>query len=238
MKFCPSCGTERAGVFCGACGFRFPEEGLFSVIESDGAFDAGNEPGSEFDSPSIEVVEVQSAAAPALPGTVVVKVDGVVHRFTGQGKITIGRADTNDVVIEDKTVSRRHCEIGFDEANGEWQIFDLASANGVQIDGSFVVEATLSRRNNVRLGENDDDVEFTIEIAQSQQDAPKPKPVSRPLKPQAVSTLPAVDSQSDVKIQMLAPVVGLKYGDGFDPGKCCANCGQLRRLTECATCDR
>ncbi len=46
---------------------------------------------------------------------------------------TIGRAHSNRIVIPDAKCSRHHCEIFYSE--GLWHIRDLASRNGVLIDG-------------------------------------------------------------------------------------------------------
>jgi len=238
MRFCPSCGTERAGVFCGTCGYRFPGDGSSTSFEPNGVVVDVSDPESEVETPSFEPEDEESIADSPLPGSLIINVDGVAQRFSGQGKITIGRADTNDVIIEDKTVSRRHCEISFDEVSGRWQIFDLASANGVQIDGAFVVEAQLSVGATVRLGENEGDVEFTIEFSPPRQTVTQPRPVTRVVKPKAnVASLDPVTREVGA-IQLLSPVIGLKYGDGFDAATCCANCGQRKRSARCDTCDR
>jgi len=47
--------------------------------------------------------------------------------------ISIGRGDDNVLVLESSNVSRNHCQLIF--ANGSWQIEDLGSTNGVELDG-------------------------------------------------------------------------------------------------------
>lgn len=239
MKFCPSCGTGRVGVFCGACGYRFPGEDSPVAAASSGSHGERSESQGEVHHPNIEIDEVQQVVSAPLPGSVAIDVDGTVHRFSGQATITIGRADTNDVIIEDKRVSRRHCEISFDEENGEWKIFDLASANGVQISGALVIEARLSPKSVIRLGEVEGNVEFSVEISQPPVGNPKPQAapeVARPT-PSNVSPAPAPAPKESRETKLLDPVNGLKYGDGFDPSQCCANCGQLQSSDRCETCD-
>lgn len=50
--------------------------------------------------------------------------------------ITIGRGDSNDIVINEKRVSRAHAEIRYD--HGIFTIHDLVSQNGVYINGARV----------------------------------------------------------------------------------------------------
>ncbi len=52
------------------------------------------------------------------------------------GRVTVGRALTNRVVIEDPKCSRNHCEIF--SRNGEWFLRDLNSRNGVHLAGTRI----------------------------------------------------------------------------------------------------
>lgn len=49
--------------------------------------------------------------------------------------INIGRQLTNDIIVEDKRVSRYHAQIKF-QANGQFVIFDLGSTNGITVNGT------------------------------------------------------------------------------------------------------
>ncbi len=49
--------------------------------------------------------------------------------------INIGRQLTNDIIVEDKRVSRYHAQIKF-QANGQFIIFDLGSTNGITVNGT------------------------------------------------------------------------------------------------------
>jgi DNA-binding response OmpR family regulator len=58
---------------------------------------------------------------------------GVEYELT-KDHITLGRAPDSDIVLEDQFASRHHAEILY--IDSAYQILDLSSKNGVQIDGS------------------------------------------------------------------------------------------------------
>jgi adenylate cyclase len=60
--------------------------------------------------------------------------------------IEMGRAQTNDLVLADTSVSRRHATLT-PAPGGGWRIIDRGSANGISVNGLAVPDATL--RNNV-----------------------------------------------------------------------------------------
>ena len=47
--------------------------------------------------------------------------------------VNIGRQLTNDIIVEDKRVSRNHAQIKF-QPDGQFAIFDLGSTNGITIN--------------------------------------------------------------------------------------------------------
>ena len=63
---------------------------------------------------------------------------------------SIGSHESNDLVLEDSTVSRFHCEVHVD-ARGAW-VRDLESRNGTLVDGMRVMEAWLRPGSVLRLG--------------------------------------------------------------------------------------
>ena len=63
---------------------------------------------------------------------------------------TIGSGSINDLRIDDTTVSKRHCEITVDESG--YQIKDLNSTNGTQVQGVRVDSAHLAPGSEIRLG--------------------------------------------------------------------------------------
>ena len=62
--------------------------------------------------------------------------------------IKIGRQLDNDIIVEDKRVSRYHAQIKF-ESNGQFTIYDLGSTNGITVNG-----APHLRQHTLRSGEN------------------------------------------------------------------------------------
>lgn len=48
--------------------------------------------------------------------------------------VSIGRQLTNDIIVEDKRVSRYHAQIKY-QADGQFTIFDLGSTNGINVNG-------------------------------------------------------------------------------------------------------
>ena len=50
--------------------------------------------------------------------------------------INIGRQLSNDIIVEDKRVSRYHAAIKYDQPKAQFTIFDLGSTNGITINGT------------------------------------------------------------------------------------------------------
>ena len=65
-----------------------------------------------------------------------------------QGDLTIGRGPGCDIALSDETVSRRHARLVF--RDGGWIVQDLASMNGVTVNGAQVGRCQL--RPGDRLG--------------------------------------------------------------------------------------
>jgi len=68
-------------------------------------------------------------------------------------KITdIGReSEHNDVALDDRTISRQHARIRYEK--GAFVIYDLASANGVFINGAQVQRRVLTHGDRIKLGQ-------------------------------------------------------------------------------------
>jgi len=65
-------------------------------------------------------------------------------------RVLVGRDPSCEMVIEDKSVSRRHAY--FERRGAGWAIVDQGSANGTFINGAQVMEAELQDGQELRLG--------------------------------------------------------------------------------------
>ena len=62
----------------------------------------------------------------------------------------IGRHTEADIRLSLPDVSRRHCRVQF--LDGGWQVMDLSSLNGIQINGEVVLQAPLAQDDILRIG--------------------------------------------------------------------------------------
>ncbi len=65
-------------------------------------------------------------------------------------RITIGRAQGNDVVLPDPQVARHHCDLVRDPAG--WRVVDAGSGRPVLVDGEPVIQAMLAPGQKIQLG--------------------------------------------------------------------------------------
>jgi pSer/pThr/pTyr-binding forkhead associated (FHA) protein len=74
------------------------------------------------------------------------------ERYDVTASTDIGRGTTNHIILQSATVSRQHAKIK--EENGEFKVYDLASANGTFINGNKVLDpVALKDGDVVRFGE-------------------------------------------------------------------------------------
>ena len=69
------------------------------------------------------------------------------------GEATLGRDPTNAVAVADASVSRKHCLLRQEE-DGRFQIKDLASRNGTQVNGVAVKEQWLRHGDQIATGDS------------------------------------------------------------------------------------
>ncbi len=77
--------------------------------------------------------------------------DSVQRRVVQGSKITFGREDNCEIVIDDGSISRRHALV--EKKSGRWLLRDLESGNGVFVDGQKVRRVVLSRGTQFALGD-------------------------------------------------------------------------------------
>jgi class 3 adenylate cyclase len=72
----------------------------------------------------------------------------------GSGKTSLGRAVTNDIVLEDEAASRHHAEIWADDAQEKISIVDLDSTNGTFVNHKRISgECSLKANDVIRIGQ-------------------------------------------------------------------------------------
>lgn len=67
--------------------------------------------------------------------------------------VTLGRAASNTVVLNDEFVSSHHARVYFNQSVNSWVLEDLGSTNGTMIGHNRVTEPViLAPRTSVRIG--------------------------------------------------------------------------------------
>jgi hypothetical protein len=64
--------------------------------------------------------------------------------------VTIGSVATNDIVINDPSISRKH--VGFRKVEGGYEVADFGSTNGVYVNGERMPKKRLAIGDVVRVG--------------------------------------------------------------------------------------
>ena len=103
---------------------------------------------------SSDTVRIKSVYEQELPLAWVVVMNGpYVGREYRLQKITdIGRErEHNDVALDDRTISRQHARIRYEK--GAFVIYDLASANGVLVNGESVQRRVITHGDRIKLGQ-------------------------------------------------------------------------------------
>ena len=75
--------------------------------------------------------------------------DVLTHELIGDA-VTIGRAPSNDIVIDHPTVSAQHARLT--KSTSGYRIKDLESTNGTQINGVSISDAQLKNGAEIRFG--------------------------------------------------------------------------------------
>jgi pSer/pThr/pTyr-binding forkhead associated (FHA) protein/tetratricopeptide (TPR) repeat protein len=128
------------------------------------------EPGSNrSDTVGESAALVPSIAAAPLPRFMVRFPDGRTRELVlDKEQLTLGRLPSNDLVLDDDSISRVHAKVSV--LNGKVTIQDQESLNGVQVSGQFVDRAELRHGDLLVLGE------IRIEFKDESARGPKPRP--------------------------------------------------------------
>jgi FHA domain/GAF domain len=78
--------------------------------------------------------------------------DSRVLELSGDRPVSIGRAKSSSLVLNDPSVSRLHAIVRA-AGDGRWEIVDRDSSNGVAVNGIAVKEIVLKANDEIRLGE-------------------------------------------------------------------------------------
>jgi pSer/pThr/pTyr-binding forkhead associated (FHA) protein len=77
--------------------------------------------------------------------------DGRIRaEFFYDAPVTIGRDPSNDLVLDDPEVSRRHAEIVVEK--GQLILFDNLSSHGTYVDGKRIETIPIHRESQIQLG--------------------------------------------------------------------------------------
>ncbi len=97
----------------------------------------------------------------ALAKTESSQIQGLLKQMSGPGmgrefdlgisRMTIGRAESNHIVIQDESISRMHAFIEPSE-DGDFFVFDNQSRNGVQVNGKRVDVSILRNQDSIQIG--------------------------------------------------------------------------------------
>jgi hypothetical protein len=101
-----------------------------------------------------DTIRIKNAYENELPLAWVVALNGphAGQEYRLQKITDIGReSDHNDVALNDSTISRQHARIRYEK--GAFVIYDLASANGVFINGEQVQRRVITHRDRIKLGQ-------------------------------------------------------------------------------------
>jgi pSer/pThr/pTyr-binding forkhead associated (FHA) protein len=114
-------------------------------------------------------------------------VDVITHKVVGD-VVAIGRAPSNDVVIDDPTVSAEHALLT--KSPTGYRLKDLSSTNGTQINGISVTDAELEDGAEVRFG-------YVTGIFQDATEKSDPAPeLARPSEHDALAEVAVSETQS------------------------------------------
>jgi pSer/pThr/pTyr-binding forkhead associated (FHA) protein len=123
---------------------------------------------------------------------VLLKKNGSHKFFSLPSSVTvIGRRHSCDLCIPLMSVSRRHCQLNYDD--GVLKIRDLGSRNGTYLNGKRIDEAMIQVGDSIKIGP----LTFVLQIDGQPQTIAEPDSAARSPSPQDVETEDIADEQLD-----------------------------------------
>jgi pSer/pThr/pTyr-binding forkhead associated (FHA) protein len=142
MTECPQCGAAwpALAAHCPRCGYAGGD--ATSRISLGETADAA--------AASVEGVDLTQL----LPGTALLVVPegpGAGSRFLlDADRVSVGRSEESDILLDDVTVSRRHAR--FERSETGFRVVDLGSLNGTYVNRTPVETAELADADEVQIG--------------------------------------------------------------------------------------
>lgn len=131
-----------------------PEAGVNGVPEEGGPDYFGAATDAEITNPAIDTSAVAKKARPKVSsGSRVVIVNGATagDTYPLKGVVSMGRAESNTIVLRDAKVSRQHAQI--QQQGNEFVVIDLNSSNGTFVNGQRVEECVLTDGDEIQIGD-------------------------------------------------------------------------------------
>jgi len=127
-----------------------------ALVDASGEEVPANEPerlgGAETGHTMVLDRDALRAAKPRAPQGAIVAREGSMRREVPltADPITVGRDPKNDIVLDDRRVSRRHAEVRL--RLGRYTLYDLQSTNGTFVNGRRIAEMVLSDDDRITIG--------------------------------------------------------------------------------------
>ncbi len=123
---------------------------------------------------------------------VLLKKNGLHKFFSLPSSVTvIGRRHSCDLCIPLMSVSRKHCQLNYDE--GVLKIRDLGSRNGTYLNDKRIDEAVIQAGDSIKIKP----LTFVLQVDGQPKDIAEPNLAARDLSRQDTATEDAVDEQLD-----------------------------------------
>jgi len=126
----------------------------FSTATSEG--ETGSHAMSE-ESQTVRASRIEPAAPTPRGGTIphsrviIISGDQAGAAYPLKDTVTLGRADSNTVVLKDAKVSRQHAQI--QQHGNQFIVVDLSSSNGTYVNGEKVEEHVLQNNDEIQIGD-------------------------------------------------------------------------------------